>query len=189
MPKNLIKTITSTEMKKLLDQVDRGTPVGDRLYCVLLVLMDTGIWISELVNIKISNIDMSRGMMIVMGKGQKQRAVPFSNIIRKDLIRYINNSRPLISIVESDYLFPAKYGDHLSISSVQQALRRLSKKAGITKCHPHIFRHTFATMFIASNGSAPILKEIMGHESFQTTQKYIHPKAEDLKNSTNFIHR
>lgn len=181
VPKNLIKTIAAMDMKKLLNQVDRGTPAGDRLYCVLMVLMDTGVRISELVNIKIPNINMSRGIMTVTGKGQKQRDVPFSNIIRKDLIRYINKSRSLISIVELDYLFPAKYGDHITINSVQQALRRLSKKAGITKCHPHIFRHTFATMFIASNGPAPILKEIMGHQSYQTTEKYIHLKTEDLK--------
>ncbi|MBA7565523.1 Tyrosine recombinase XerC [subsurface metagenome] len=181
VPQNIIKTMTAEDMKKLLSAVDRSTPVGDRLYCVLMVLMDTGVRISELVNIKIPNINMSRSIMTVTGKGQKQRDVPFSNIIRKDLIRFINKSRPLISIVESDYLFPAKYGDHLSITSVQQALKRLSRKAGITKCNPHIFRHTFATMFIASNGSAPILKEIMGHQSFQTTEKYIHLKADDLK--------
>ena len=85
--------------------------------------------------------------------------------------------------MESDYLFPDKYGDPVSISSVQQAIRRLTKKAGLDhiKCHPHIFRHTFATMFLADGGSDVALKEIMGHESFQTTQKYIHLQPQDLQ--------
>ncbi|MFC2032846.1 tyrosine-type recombinase/integrase [Chloroflexota bacterium] len=72
------------------------------------------------------------------------------------------------------------------VNCVQQALRRLARKTGILQCHPHIFRHTFATIFITGNGSPPIPKEIMGHKSFQTTEKYIHPKADDLNKAHEF---
>ena len=181
VPQNIIKTLTAEDMKKLLNAVDRSTPVGNRLYCVLLVLIDTGVRIGELVSITMPDINLPLGTIKVTGKGMKERIVPFGSITRKALINYIANSRLYISKIESDYLFPTKYGDHISVNSIQQALRRLAKKVGLPGCHPHLFRHTFATMFIASDGSPPILKEIMGHRSFQTTEKYIHPKAEDLK--------
>jgi len=181
VPQNMIQTIAASDIKKLLEKIDRSSPAGDRLYCMLLLLIDTGIRVSELVNIKMSDVGFTQGLIKVTGKGQKQRLVPFSSITRKAILKYEFGSRAKLSSVESDYLFPQKYGDHISIGSVQQALRRLAEKVGLTSCHPHLFRHTFATMFIADGGVAPILKEIMGHASFQTTEKYIHPKTQDLK--------
>ena len=85
--------------------------------------------------------------------------------------------------MDSPYLFPAFDGSHVSVNSIQQAIRRLADKAGLhgIKCHPHIFRHTFATVFLAKGGSDMVLKEILGHESIQTTQKYIHLNPEDLQ--------
>jgi site-specific recombinase XerD len=181
VPQNMIQTIATPDLKKLLEKIDRSSPVGERLYCVLLLLIDTGIRVSELVNIKMSDVIFMQSLITVIGKGQKQRLVLFSGIPRKALLKYIDGARAKLSSVESDYLFPQKYGDHISTGSVQQAIRRLAGKVGLAKCHPHLFRHTFATMFIASGGAAPILKEIMGHKSFQTTDKYIHPKTQDLK--------
>ncbi len=181
VPQNIIKILTVADMKKLLNAVDRSTPAGDRLYCVLLLLIDMGARISEVVNIKIPDVNLSQCLVRVIGKGMKERIIPFQSITRKALLKYMDNSRPHISTVESDYLFPTKYGERISVNSVQQALRRLGKKLGFSSCHPHLFRHTFATLFIANNGSPPILKEIMGHSSFQTTEKYIHPKTEDLQ--------
>ena len=114
--------------------------------------------------------------MKVTGKGQKERLVLFSKIPRKELQKYIKYYRSDLCSQESPYLFPEAGGGHISVISLQQAVRRLAKKAGLqdVKCHPHIFRHTFATMFLANGGSGIALKEIMGHESYQTTQKYIH---------------
>lgn len=181
VPQTMIKTIAAPDMKKLLEKVNRSSPTGERLYCVLLLLIDTGARISELVNIKMSDIMFSQCLVTVTGKGQKQRLVPFSSITRKAILKYIDGARTKLSSIESDYLFPDKYGSHISIGSVQQAIKRLADKIDIQKCHPHLFRHTFATMFIADGGASPVLKEIMGHKSFQTTEKYIHPKTQDLK--------
>lgn len=85
--------------------------------------------------------------------------------------------------MDSSYLFPTKDGDNISVNCVQQAIRRLAPKAGMqnVKCHPHIFRHTFATMFSARGGSPEALRSIMGHESFQTTEKYLHPQQQELR--------
>jgi integrase/recombinase XerD len=85
--------------------------------------------------------------------------------------------------VNSDYLFPTIDGEHITINSIQQTLRRLAHKAGLdgVKCHPHIFRHTFAKMFLGKGGQSLVLKEILGHESIQTTEKYIHLQSQDLQ--------
>ena len=180
-PQNLINTLTVEKIKKLLNTVDRTTTTGDRLYCVLLLLIDTGARISEVLGIRIADIDWVQSIIKVTGKGQKERLIPFDNITKKTLLKYIKGSRQLLCSIESECLFPSRYGDHISVNSVQQNLRRLAKKVGIDNCHPHLLRHTFATLFIANNGSQYILKEIMGHKSSQTTEKYIHPQPQDLK--------
>jgi len=103
----------------LLNLIDQSTGAGDRLYCVLVMLIDTGISISELVNIQLCHVDFYKNSLIVTGKGQKQRTVPFSSLARKPLLKYMRDSRSLISNVESNYLFPSQYGDRITINSVQ----------------------------------------------------------------------
>ncbi|MBI2859858.1 MAG: tyrosine-type recombinase/integrase [Chloroflexi bacterium] len=80
-------------------------------------------------------------------------------------------------------MFPSKGGDHITANCVQQLIRRLATKAGLigVKVHPHIFRHTFATMFLGNGGQSLALKEILGHESISTTQKYVHLRPQDLQ--------
>ena len=89
----------------------------------------------------------------------------------------------------SIYLFPEKYGNHITVNSVQQYLRRLARKAGFgeVKVTPHIFRHTAATHAAAQGANAFILKEIMGHSSMQTTMRYVHPQPDDLKAQHNMF--
>ena len=121
--------------------------------------------------------------MKIIGKGQKERVVPFSGYTRKELLRYNKYIRPGLRKFDSPYLFPASDGHHVAVNSIQQAINRLSRKARLydTDCYPHIFRHTFGTMFIINGGDIMALKEIMGHESIQTTQKYVHFQPEDLQ--------
>ncbi len=121
--------------------------------------------------------------MKITGKGQKERVVPFCIFTRKELLKYMKHYRSDLCKLDSPYLFPASDGNHVSVNSIQQAIKRLAAKAGLhgIKCHPHIFRHTFATLFLAKGGQAMVLKEIMGHESMQTTQKYVHFLPDDLQ--------
>lgn len=90
---------------------------------------------------------------------------------------------------DSIYLFPDKYGNHITVNSVQQYLRRLAQKAGLgdVKVTPHIFRHTAATNAAARGANAFIIKEMMGHSSMQTTMRYVHPQPEDLKAQHNMF--
>jgi site-specific recombinase XerD len=183
VPKNMIKVLSIEQIKKLLSVVDKHTTKGYRLYCIIMLLLDTGLRISELAGIELADIDIVKGWVKVTGKGQKERLVLFSKRPRKELQKYIKYYSPDLCSQGSPYLFPEAGGGPISINSLQQAIRRLAKKAGLqdVKCHPHIFRHTFATMFLANGGSDMALKEIMGHESYQTTQKYIHLQPQDLQ--------
>ena len=146
-------------------------------------MIDNGMRISEVVSIQISDIDLLRCRVKIIGKGNKERIVPFTKPTRKELLKYIEHHRNNLCKLDSSYLFPASDGNHVSVKSIQQAISRLSKKAGLggIKCHPHIFRRTFATLFLARGGQLTTLKEIMGHESIQTTQKYVHFLPEDWR--------
>jgi len=183
VPQYIIRTLTNDQVRRLLSSVDRSTAPGAKYYCVLLLLMDTGMRISELVNIRMSDLDAKIGLITVLGKGQKERVVPFSRWTRKELIRYISNYRAQLCPENSPYLFPTDNGEHISVNSIQQFMRRLVKKAGLNgmRCFPHIFRHTFATQAIANEANVFALKAIMGHASLQTTMKYIHLQTGDLK--------
>ncbi len=183
VPKTLIKTLTIEQIRLLLKTIDKNSPVGARNYCILMLLIDSGMRISEVIGIQIADLNLSKSIVKVIGKGQRERLIPFSQITSKELLRYIKHYRPDLCKLTSTYLFPASYGHHVAGNPIQQAIKRLANKAKLydTKCHPHIFRHTFATMFLAKGGNAMVLKDIMGHESVQTTQKYIHLKPEDLQ--------
>jgi len=183
VPQCLIKTLTIEQIEKLVGAIDKSTASGIKYYCVIMILLDTGIRISELVSTKMADLDLSHGLITVLGKGQKQRVVVFSKWTRKVILNYINTSRPQLCSVESVYLFPAIDGSHISSNSVQQYLKRLAQRAGLEgiRCSPHVFRHTFATQSIANEANVFALKDIMGHSSLQTTMKYVHLQVSDLK--------
>jgi len=183
VPKTIIKTLTIEQIRLLLKTIDKNSPVGARNYCILMLLIDTGMRISEVTGIQITDLNLSKCLVKIIGKGQKERVIPFSHFTSKELINCIKHYRPDLCKLESPYLFPVRHGHHVRVNAIQQAIKRLAKKAKLDdiKCYPHIFRHTFATMFLAKGGNAVVLKEIMGHESVQTTQKYIHLQPEDLQ--------
>ncbi|MFC1894279.1 tyrosine-type recombinase/integrase [Chloroflexota bacterium] len=187
VPHKIMPTLTIEQIKMLLSKIDRHTSGGAKFYCILLLLIDTGVRISELVNIKLSDLNLIMGYARVTGKGGKERVVPIYKTTRKELMLYINHMRSKLCPLESPYLFPDPAGDHITVGSIQQYLKRLARKAGLNgiRCSPHVFRHTFATQSAAADANVFALKDIMGHSSLQTTLKYTHLTAGDLKNHHN----
>jgi len=187
VPQYVIKALNSEHIKRLFSAIDRSVALGAKYYCVLVLLLDTGMRISELVKVEMDDVDLAHGLVTILGKGQKERVVPFSRWTRKELLRYIRNFRNQLCSEDSPYLFPEKDGWHISINSVQQYMRRLPKKAGLDgiKLSPHVLRHTFATLSIANEANVFVVKNIMGHESLQTTMKYLDLRVGDLKNQHN----
>lgn len=183
VPQTLVKTITTDQFRRLLAAIDKQTPRGAKYYCILLFLLDTGMRISELVNITMADIDLMSCLVTVIGKGRKQRTLPFHRTTRRELQRYVKSFRPELCSYHSCYLFPTSDGYHISINSVQQFIRRTAIKAGLLgiKCSPHILRHSFSTAFIAKGGTDFALKELLGHTTLQPTQKYVHLQPTDLQ--------
>ena len=183
VPDYPIKVLSHDQITRLLRVTDKSTPNGERNHTIILLLYDTGIRVSELVNIRIDDINLQHNFLRVLGKGQKVRSVPFSNVTRKHIARYLSHSRSQICPLDSPYLFPTANGWHISVNCVQQLLRRLAHRADLNgiKCSPHILRHTFATESVANGANVFVLKEIMGHSSLITTMKYTHLQPHDLQ--------
>ena len=183
VPQYVIKTLTLEHIKRLLSAIDKTTSLGFMYSCIILVLLDAGMRISELVNIKMTDLDIQQGLVTILGKGQKQRVVPLTRFTVRELFRYIQNFRKNHGFVESPYLFPDNNGGHISTNSIQQYLRRSAEKAGLkdVKVTPHVFRHTFGTNAAARGVNAFMIKDMMGHSSLQTTNKYIHLQTADIK--------
>ena len=183
VPQNLVKVLTQDQIKTLLAQIDRTTPMGAKYFSILLLLLDTGARISEVVSLQMHKLNLHDGCIEVLGKGQKQRLVPFSKGTRKQILHYLSHCRGQICSSDSPYLFPTPDGGRISSNSVQQYLRRLAKTAGLSgvKCSPHIFRHTFATQALANGANVIVLRDIMGHSSLTTTLKYTHLQPADLQ--------
>jgi len=148
-----------------------------------LILLDTGIRVSELVHLRIDDMDLQYNRLQVLGKGQKVRSVFISKLTKNHLTHYLNYCRAQICSVPSPYLFSTPDGEHISVNSIQQFLRRLGNRAGLDgiKCSPHIFRHSFATHAVANGANLFALRDIMGHASLQTTMKYTHLQPHDLQ--------
>jgi integrase/recombinase XerC len=182
VPQKPVDVLPREQIMRLLSGVDTSTSIGARYHAIILLLLDSGIRISELVHIRFEDLDLQHSCVRVLGKGQKVRTVPFSSLTRKAIARYANRFRANLCAVESSYLFPAASGAPVSVNSVQQFLRRLAGKAGLgrVKCSPHIFRHTFATQAVANGANVLVLKEIMGHATLQTTMKYTHLQPHQL---------
>lgn len=176
------RVLSTDQITRLLGAIDRLSLKGLRNHTMILLLVDTGLRVSELVNIKLEDIDLEHRLIRVCGKRQKVRSVPISNITKKQLVHYITHARSHICPGNSAYLFPNADGTPISVNCVQQLLHRLALKVGFSniRCSPHVLRHTFATLSVANGANVFVLKEIMGHSSLITTLKYTHLQPHDL---------
>jgi len=184
LPKVEMKTLTEGEINQLLKAIDTHSHIGCRNKLIVLILLDTGLRVSELINTRHEeDVDLVEGVITVIGKGNIQRSVPISFETKKCLKEYLSKHRPCLPEPVNPYLFPGEDDDPISRNGIQQMLHRLEGKAGLQGrgIHPHLFRHTFATMAIAQGADLFVVKDIMGHASLQTTMKYTHLSIADLK--------
>lgn len=175
------------EIEKLFSVSDRYTPLGQRNQALIEVLYGTGIRVSECCNIKVSDIDMYIGTVLVHGKGGKQRYVPFGSFAQDAIEQYLNQGRKsLISKLKApdhhDYLFVNHLGSPLTDRGVRHVLNELIKKTSSTlHIHPHMFRHTFATHLLNEGADMRSVQELLGHAHLSSTQVYTHVTKEHLK--------
>ncbi len=169
----LAQILTEEEMKTIFSCLDLNTTAGCRDYAILLIFLDTGLRCSELANLKLNDVNVDGGHLKVMGKGGKERIVPFGVVAQRALLRYLSHFRtsPLSPI--TDNFFLTLEGLPLTRNSVKMLFQRLAVKCGIKRLHPHLCRHTFATNYLINGGDVFTLQQILGHTSLEMVRRYV----------------
>lgn len=182
LPKKLPNFLTEEEVNKLLD-VRLITPFDYRNKAMLEILYGTGLRITELINLKLTDIDINNCFIRVFGKGKKERIVPLSDISIKYLEIYINQYRnTILKDKISDYLFISNAGTNITRQGFFKIIKQECNKCGIEKnVSPHVLRHSFATHLLKHGADLRIIQELLGHEDISTTQIYAHLVNEKLK--------
>jgi integrase/recombinase XerD len=168
---------------------DKGTYAYWRDYIMIALLYVTGVRREELANIELADIDHRRGLIRVIGKGNKERVVPIGDKTEEDLAHYLKLREQFVA--ERDCHTPALFlnrqGGKLSVRSVDRLVKQFGKGEGI-EFTPHTLRHSFATHLLENGANLMLIKEILGHASLSTTQKYTHVTAEAMKEAYRSAH-
>ncbi|MBN1887194.1 MAG: tyrosine-type recombinase/integrase [Thermoflexales bacterium] len=181
LPQVLIEPLNEDEIRRVLVVIPQDTPEGVRNYAIVLLFLDTGIRLSELTGLKISDVDFAAGQLKVFGKGGKERIVPMGLTVRRAVIRYLEHFRPQPVNPQEDRLFLTVAGDPISRDSVAKVLERLGRRTGITRLHPHLLRHTFAVRYLLNGGDVFTLQKILGHTTLDMTRRYVTLANQDVK--------
>ena len=179
------------EVDLLLEQIDLGHPQGFRNRAMLEMLYGSGIRVSELVNLSLSNLFFQENLIRVTGKGNKQRLVPMGKFTKKFILFYINNSRTQQNIdsVYQDIVFLNRNGKILTRQMIFTIIKQLALKANIEKkIGPHTFRHSFATHLLENGADLRTIQILMGHENITTTEVYTHLDTKHLRNVIERFH-
>lgn len=187
LPKKLPEFLTIEEVDKLLNIVP--TKIYDyRNIAMMETLYATGIRVSELVNMKISDIDFHECFIKIFGKGSKERIVPINESAYNALKNYIDNYRIfLLKTKPSEYVFINNFGNKISRQGFFKILKKLCKDAGINKeVSPHTLRHSFATHLLNNGANLRVIQTLLGHSNITTTQIYSHLSNESLKEDYKF---
>ena len=177
-------TLSIDDIDRIIDNVEKHTDIGRRNQCILEVLYGCGLRVSELVDLKISNVNFKEEFIIVEGKGDKMRLVPLAKSTAECIQDYISNVRSKLKINKKfeDILFLNTRGTNMSRVIVFIIIKELTQKAGINKnISPHTFRHSFATHLLQNGADLRFIQEMLGHSSITTTQIYTHLKTEELR--------
>ncbi len=183
LPRSLPKSLTEEDVEALLNQPDDSQMLGMRDRAMLETLYATGLRVSELVNLKVSEVSLSEGVVRATGKGSKTRLVPLGEEALDWITRYIKEARPQILNGQlADSLFVTQRGEAMTRQMFWYLIKRHAKLAGITKhISPHVLRHAFATHLLNHGADLRVVQMLLGHADISTTQIYTHVARERLK--------
>lgn len=181
-PRKIIPTFSTDQIQRLMGALDPRTPNGFRDYAIILVFIDTGIRLSELVNLRLEDIDFGQSCFLVKGKGNKERVVPFESQVRRALWRYLSAVRPDPDSSQVCQFFLSRQGFPLRPRAVQSMISRLGRRANVSgvRCSPHTFRHTFARQYLLNGGDIFSLQRILGHTSLEAVKLYVNLTSLDV---------
>jgi integrase/recombinase XerC/integrase/recombinase XerD len=138
-----------------------------------MVLIDTGLRIGELINLKIEDTHLHEGFLKVMGKGNKERIVPIGSSAQRAIQRYLFRHRPKPTYQGFDNVLLSIHGKPLSENSMKLMFTRLAQQSGVYRLHAHLCRHTFATRFLVNGGDVFSLQQILGHSTLEMVKLYV----------------
>ncbi len=183
MKKSIPAVISLEDVEKILAAPDETTPEGIRDLAMLEVLYATGIRVSELIGLKLNEVNFEMGFVIVYGKGSKERIVPIGEQAQEKLKNYMEHSRPvLLKSKEAKELFVTRRGSGMTRQGFWKLIKMYALKSGITKdISPHTLRHSFATHLLERGADLRTIQIMLGHSDISTTQIYTHVESERLK--------
>lgn len=172
---------SNKEIINFMEKIKKNEPI--RNYYIVRLILNTGLRVSEILSIELSDIDLKRKNLKIVGKGSKQRNIPLNDKaieIIKMAIEDRKNYNYAFNVLNSPYLFLSNKSEKLRSSTIEKIFNNYSNK--IT---PHSLRHVFATNFLENGGNLKALQQILGHGSLSTTQIYLHPSQDDIRKSMN----
>jgi len=186
MPKvgrSLPRSLTEEEVEALLAAPAVGDPLGHRDRTMLEVLYATGLRVSELVNLKLAQVNLNQGVLRIVGKGDRERMIPLGEEAMQWLQQFLQGPRVEILLErQTDYLFPTRRGDRMTRQAFWHIIKRYAKKASVAKAlSPHTLRHAFATHLLNHGADLRVVQMLLGHSDLSTTQIYTHVARERLK--------
>jgi integrase/recombinase XerD len=181
--KHLPEVLSLEEIDAMIAQIDMSKPEGHRNRAIIEMLYGSGLRVSELTELRLSNIYRKEGYMRILGKGSKQRLVPISPVADEQLGYWLDDRRELdIKPQATDIAFLNRYGRQLTRAMIFTIVKRLAEAAGIRKTiSPHTLRHSFATHLLLNGADLRIIQQLLGHESIVTTEIYTHINIQDLR--------
>jgi integrase/recombinase XerD len=186
MPKigrSLPRSLSEGEVESLLGAPAVADPLGYRDRTMLELLYATGLRVSELVNLKLAQVNVTQGVIRVLGKGNRERLIPLGEEAVRWLKAFIAGARGEILLDRStDYLFPTRRGDRMTRQAFWHIIKRYARKAGVDRdLSPHTLRHAFATHLLNHGADLRVVQMLLGHSDLSTTQIYTHVARERLK--------
>jgi len=183
MKKSIPGVISLEDVEKILSAPDESTPEGLRDLAMLEVLYATGIRVSELISLKLNEVNFEMGFVIVYGKGSKERIVPMGEEAQEKLKTYMEHSRPaLLKQKDCKEIFVTRRGKGMTRQGFWKLIKTYALKANITKpISPHTLRHSFATHLLERGADLRTIQIMLGHSDISTTQIYTHVENERLK--------
>lgn len=189
--RHLPTTLSPNEIDELINAIDLGSETGYRNRAIIETLYGCGLRVSELINLKLTDIHFNENFLRIKGKGNKERLVPMGRCMKDAITLYIHNYRDTLNIDRKDEntLFLNHYGRKLTRVMIFTIIKDLAAKIGLKKTiSPHTFRHSFATQLIDAGADLKAIQEMLGHSSITTTEIYTHLDREYLRDTIMRFH-
>jgi len=174
VPETIVDILNPKEINRILESEAPNTPARSRNHAMLVLALDTGMRLTEIATVEMKHLDIEQGVLTTLGKGAKERMVPFGFTATKSLQRYLLHFRPEPALPQFDFVFLKQDGWPLDKDGMATIARRVASRTGITRFHWHLLRHTFAVNYLINGGDPFSLQRIMGHTTLEMVRRYMH---------------